>query len=161
MDETYNIYCDESRVENVESDKMIIGALFIPRQKKKKIVNDIKKILKSFDFSYELKWSKSGERYSDFYKKIIDYFIENQDMQFRVIVVDKSKVAYEKYHNNDKELAFFKFYYLMLRPRLLDNSSYYINLDKKPTCDKNIARALHSFLDSYILLHKKNCGIKH
>lgn len=161
MDETYNIYCDESRVENVESNKMTIGAFFIPRQKKKKIVRDIKAIFKDFDFAYELKWSKTGEQYFDFYKKIIDYFIDNQNMQFRVIVVDKSKVAYEKYHNNDKELAFFKFYYLMLKPRLLDNSSYYIYLDKKPTRDKNIARALHSFLDSYILLHKNNCGIKH
>ncbi len=157
--EIYNIYCDESRVENIESNKMTIGALFIPRKKKKKIVGDMKAIFKSFDFAYELKWSKTGEKYFDFYKKIIDCFTENQDMQFRIIIVDKSKVAYEKYHNNDRELAFFKFYYLMLKPRLLDNSSYYIYLDKKPTRDKNIARALHSFLDSHILLHKKNCGI--
>ncbi len=160
MSEIYNIYCDESRVENLESNKMTIGALFIPRPKKKKIVRDLKKMFKSFDFVYELKWSKAGEKYFDFYKKIIEYFLDSQDMQLRVIIVDKSKVAYEKYHNNDKELAFFKFYYLMLKPRLFDNSSYYICLDKKPTRDKNIARALHSFLDSHILLRKRNCGIK-
>lgn len=161
MNEIYNVYCDESRVENIESNKMTIGALFIPRKKKKKIIRDIKAMFGNFDFAYELKWSKIGEKYFDLYKKIIDYYIDNQDMQFRVIIVDKSKVSYEKHHNNDKELAFFKFYYLMLKPRLLDNFSYYIYLDKKPVRDKNRARALHSFLDSHILLHKNNCGIKH
>lgn len=161
MNETYNIYCDESRVENIESKKMTIGALFIPRRKKKKIIRDIKAMFKDFNFAHELKWSKTGDKYFDLYKNIIDYFTESKNMQFRIIIVDKSKVAYEKYHNNDKELAFFKFYYLMLKPRLFDNSSYYIYLDKKPTRDKNIARALHSFLDSYILLRKNNCGIKH
>lgn len=161
MNEIYNIYCDESRVENLQSNKMTIGALFIPRERKKKIVKDIKAMFEDFNFAHELKWSKVGEGYFDLYKNIIDYYIDNQNMQFRVIIVDKSRVAYEKYHNNDKELAFFKFYYLMLKTRLLDNSSYYIYLDKKPTRDKNIARALHSYLDSYILLHKDNCGIKH
>ncbi len=32
---TYNIYCDESRVENPKSKNMVIGALFVPRKKKK------------------------------------------------------------------------------------------------------------------------------
>jgi len=38
---TYNIYCDESRVENPKSKNMVIGALFVPRKKKK---NSRKKI---------------------------------------------------------------------------------------------------------------------
>jgi len=91
MDETYNIYCDESRVENIKSNKMTIGALFIPRPKKKKIVRDIKAMFKDFNFAYELKWSKTGDKYFNLYKNIIDYFTENKNMQFRIIIVDKSK----------------------------------------------------------------------
>lgn len=30
---SFNIYCDESRVENLNSRKMVIGALLLPRQK--------------------------------------------------------------------------------------------------------------------------------
>jgi hypothetical protein len=157
----YNIYCDESRVENEDSDKMTIGALFVLRSKKNKVVRELKRIYIENEFSYELKWSKVGDKYFDFYKKIIDYFLNEPDLSFRVIVVDKKKVKKEVYHKNDSELAFFKFYYFMLRSRLLDDSAYYIFLDKKPTRDKNRARALHSFLDSYILWHKKNCNIRH
>jgi len=157
----YNIYCDESRVENEDSDKMTIGALFVLRSKKKKIVKEINKIYLENEFCYELKWTKVGDKYFDFYKKIIDYFIEESELNFRVIIVDKKKVKKEVYHKNDPELAFFKFYYFMLRARLLDDSAYYIFLDKKPTRDKNRARALYSFLSSYILGHKRNCNIRH
>ena len=63
--------------------------------------------------------------------------------------------------NESPELAFFKFYYLMLRKRLLNNKKYYIFLDRKPTRDKNRARALSSFLNSYVLLNKRECAIEH
>lgn len=157
----YNIYCDESRVENIDSKKMVIGALFLPRKEKERITNSIKKIFKKYKFLQELKWSKINKEQKIFYKSIIDFFIEEKDLSFRCIIVDKSKVKYDQYHNNDEELAFFKFYYLMLRSRLSDDNQYYIFLDKKPTRDKNRARALHSFLESYILLNRTNCNIKH
>jgi hypothetical protein len=159
--EVFNIYCDESRVENLDSERMVIGALIIPRYKRNKIVEDIKNIKKEYSFLYEIKWTKTNRSFLDFYKKIIDYFISQESMQYRCIIVDKTKIDYKKYHNEDKELAFFKFYYLMLREKLLDYKHYYIFLDKKPTRDKNRARALHAFLDSHILIHKQNCAIRH
>lgn len=157
----FNIYCDESRVENLDSRFMVIGALFVPRGIQKSIAKEIKGIFSSFNFFQELKWNKVGGKYSDFNKKIIDYFISNEVLQYRCIIVDKSKVKYDVFHENDKELAFFKFYYLMLRNRLDDNNQYYIFLDRKPTRDKNRARSLKAFLDSYVLLHRSNCNIKH
>lgn len=160
-DNIYNVYCDESRVENPESKNMVIGSLFIPRKFKNKINSDIKLILDKYQFDHELKWTKANKKYINLYKSLIDYFIGNQNINFRCIIVDKKKLDLKQYHNNDLEIAFFKFYYHMLKTKLLSNNKYYIFLDKKPTRDKNIARALHSFLDSYILLHKKECGIKH
>lgn len=157
----YNIYCDESRTDNTDSQKMVIGALIILRGNKKTIVKDIKSIYQKHNFSYELKWTKVHKKFFNFYKDIIDYFVSANDLKFRCIIVDKTKVQFKKYHNEDSELAFFKFYYLMLKAKLLDNNVYYIFLDKKPTRDKNRARALHAFLDSYILWNKKNCSINH
>lgn len=157
----YNIYCDESRVENKDSKKMVIGALFLPRKEKTRITNNLKKIFKKYKFLQELKWSRINKEQLAFYKLIIDYFVTEKELSFRCIIVDKSKVKYNQYHNNDEELAFFKFYYLMLRSKLSNNNQYYIFLDKKPTRDKNRARALHSFLESYILLNRTNCNIKH
>lgn len=157
----YNIYCDESRVENIDSKKMVIGALFLLRKEKERIINDLKKIFKKNKFLQELKCSKINKEQQAFYTSIIDYFVTEKDLSFRCIIVDKTKVKYDQYHNNDEELAFFKFYYLMLRSKLANNNEYYVFLDKKPTRDKNRARALHSFLESYILLNRANCNIKH
>lgn len=157
----YNIYCDESRVENKDSNIMVIGALFVPRLERKKISEKLDQLFETYKFHQELKWNKVGEKYTSFYKEIVDYFISNKSLQFRCIVVDKRKVKYTEYHENDSELAFFKFYYFMLRKRLADDNNYFIFLDRKPTRDRNRARALKAFLDSYVLLNKKNCNIKH
>jgi len=157
----YNIYCDESRVENPEYAKMVIGALFLKRTEKDRIVSRIKSLFEKHKFPFELKWIKTSAKYVPLYKDILGYFIEEKDLQYRCIIVNKAKIDYAEHHNNDSELAFFKFYYLMLRTKLLNNKKYYIFLDKKPTWDKNRARALLSFLNSYILLHKEGCAIEH
>ncbi len=161
MNQTYNIYCDESRVENSDSQYMVIGALFIPRNRKNVVVVDLKNLFKKHDFNYELKWTKTHKKYIAFYQDILDYFIQQEDINFRCIIVDKSKVNLKLCHGGDPEVAFFKFYYFMLRSKLLSHNKYYIFLDKKPTRDKNIVRALHYFLNSHILINKQNCSIKH
>jgi len=158
---TFNIYCDESRVENENSCKMVIGAILIPREQAKKISKEIKEIKTINNFFQEIKWNKTGEKFDSFYRQLINYFVKNKNIQFRCIIVDKSAVEYDVYHDNDKELAFYKFYYLMLRAKLADNNHYYIFLDRKPTRDKNRARSLKAYLDSYVLLHKSECNIQH
>lgn len=159
--ESYNIYCDESRVENKNSDKMTIGALILLRSKKEKTVEEIKNILMKYKFNYELKWSKVGDKYMDLYKELIDYFFENSSLSFRGIIVDKRKVQFKKYHNGSMETAFYKFYYIMLKAKLVSQTEYYIFLDKKPSRDRNIVNALNHFLEFHIFKNKKDCKIKH
>jgi len=161
IEKAYNIYCDESRVENRDAARMVIGALIIPREMKKELAQQMQQIFDKHSFQGELKWAKTINRFTGFYQEVIDFFLSSIDMQYRCIVVDKSKPDYLAYHNDDAELAFFKFYYLMLRQKLFDFKRYYVILDKKPTRDKNRARALHSYLESYILLHRESCTIVH
>jgi hypothetical protein len=140
---------------------MVIGALLLLRGNKSKVVEDLKGLQQRYGFIHEIKWTKTGRKFVDFYKALIDYFIIRSDLRYRCIIVDKDKVDYTHYHNDDKELAFFKFYYLMLKQKIMDFKDYYIFLDRKPTRDKNRARALHAYLESHILLHKQECSIKH
>jgi len=156
-----NIYCDESRVENTDSKKMVIGSLFIPRKERDSIVEGLKQIYNKHKFVFELKWTKTNVMFKSYYQDIVDYFVKSDFMQFRCIVVDKTNINYEEYHNDDRELAFFKFYYFMLKVKLLNHNKYYIIIDKKPTRDKNRARSLHYYLSSYILLNNQNCSMKH
>jgi len=158
--DTYNLYCDESRVENIDSNKMTIGVIEIPRYKKNEVTNCLKNIFFKHSFFYELKWTKVNKRFLPMYKELVDYFFNQALLSFRCIVIDKRKVKLKDYHNNDEELAFFKFYYLLLKEKLLSGNKYYIFLDKKPTRDKNRARALLYYLDSFVILHRNKCTIK-
>lgn len=159
--EVYNIYCDESRVENNDSDKMTIGALILLRSKKEKVARDIKKIYLKHHFKYELKWTKVGDKFFPLYEELINYFLANEYLSFRGIVVNKQEVKFKEYHNNSLETAFYKFYYIMLKTKLLSNNEYYIFLDKKPTRDVNVIKALNYFLEFHILKNRQNCQIKH
>lgn len=161
LSNVFNIYCDETRVENQNSRKMVIGAIIIPRLKKKKVIYQLQSLKKTYSFHQEIKWNKVGNKYHKFYTKIIDLFLNSNEIQFRCIVVDKSLINYDLYHKGDEELAFFKFYYLLLSPVFQNSYSYYVFLDKKPTRDKNRARALKSYLNSYTLLKKQECKVIH
>jgi len=161
MDNIINIYCDESSVENNESKFFVIGAVFVSRNKKNSVLGKFKKIAKEYSHSTELKWNKVGSKYLDFYKKIVDLFVTSDDLIFRSIIVEKNKVDFDGYHNNDRELAFYKFYYLLLKEKLANQNNYYIFLDRKPTRDRNRARSLHSFLESYVLFNRVNTNIRH
>lgn len=156
-----NIYCDESRVENQNSEHMVIGAIVVPRNHKESIVKKIKSLKAKHNFFQEIKWNKTGETFGVFYKDLVELFRDHEHVSFRAVIVDKTKVAYDMYHDNDEELAFFKFYYLLLRELLEDQSEYYVFLDKKPTRDKNRARALKAYLDSHLLYQRDRSQIKH
>jgi hypothetical protein len=82
-------------------------------------------------------------------------------LSFRGIIVDKRKVKFKEYHNGSLETAFYKFYYIMIKVRLLSQNEYYVFLDKKPSRDKNIVNALNHFLEFHISKNKRNCKIKH
>lgn len=157
----FNIYCDESSVENKNLRFMVIGSLFLPRNKKQIKAKQIKKLLERSKAYNELKWSKTTRRNLKAMELIVDYILGDVDFSFRFIVVDKKKIDFKTYHENDEELAFFKFYYLMLRNRLLDGNSYYIFLDKKPTRERNRIQSLSSFLKAYVYKHRSDCSIKH
>lgn len=146
----FNIYCDESSIDNPKSPTMVIGALFIERS----IVPEIKKRIKEIRIKHgvngELKWVKTSSKVLPFYEELFGYLfsIDASKVTFRCIVVDKSKVNYEKYHKQDKELAFYKFYYQLLKRRLKDDK-YYISLDFRPSKNKNSVRRLGEFLGMF------------
>ena len=84
--------------------------------------------------------------------------LQKQGLEFGVKNVKEAK---KQILDNDKELAFYKFYYLLLKKKLENHNDYYIFLDRKPTRDKNRARSLQSFLESHILFNCVNTHIKH
>lgn len=159
MSDTYNIYCDESSVDNLNSDFMVIGALFIEREKVPTIKDKIKEFQNKYYIKGELKWVKTSAKTLDFYNELFNYLFSTDSLglSYKCIVVNKKVVDYKKYHDGDKELAFYKFYYHLLKNKLHQDKKYYIFLDFRPSRDKNRVRRLGEF---FTLIYGENT-IKH
>ncbi len=152
----FNIYCDESSIDNPNSLMMVIGALFVERTLVPEIREKIKEIRKKHSINGELKWVKTSTKTLPFYEEVFGYLfsLDSLKVTFRCIVIDKTQVDYGKYHQQDKDLAFYKFYYQLLKRRLKDDK-YYIFLDFRPSKNKNSVRRLGEFLEMFTK------GIKH
>ena len=121
----YVIYCDESCHDlTLHHHFMSIGGLKVPRDKKTDLSRQLRQLTRSCHLNSELKWSKVSNKRLEDYKKIIDFFFEHEELHFRAIVVDQSKIQLEKYHGKDRELAFYKFYYEMLEKWLEERGEY-------------------------------------
>jgi len=155
----YNIYCDESSVEN-PSKYFVIGAVFVPRDQKDVISNKIKSIKQKYFFKKEIKWNKVTDKFIGFYKDIIDYFISNIDLEFKCIIVDKKKVDL-RFHDNDSELMFYKFYYQLLKHKFRNDSQYYVFTDLKTRSFKPRFEQLRKYLVNYSRKNNINVNIKH
>lgn len=155
----FNIYCDESSVENL-LPFFVIGALLIPRSQKKKIVADLKNIKSKYRFQKEIKWNKVTSKYLPLYKELIDYFADNNDIEFKSILIKKDLINMD-YHDNDKELMFYKFYYQLLKRRFKKDSSNYIFTDYKSRRIKLRLKTMQSFLSNFSEIRNSNINIKH
>lgn len=131
----YNVYCDEScHLKSNDSKYMLIGAIYCPKFKVKKINEYIEHLKKNYNLSdkIELKWNKIDKKTEKLYLDIITYFFNNDDLKFRVIVIDKTKLNHEKYNQTENDF-YHKAYYEMLKYIITPGNSYNIYPDIKDT----------------------------
>jgi len=132
-----DIYCDESRLEFLESKEdgfMVIGSLWILREQRDELKQKIKQLKKKYNFNVEIKWTKISYKMINFYKELLDIFVEYKEFHFfKAIVVDTSKINFE-YHQNNSDIGFYKFYYQVLVHKMNTASKhhdYYVYVDDK------------------------------
>lgn len=131
----YNVYCDEScHLVSNDSRYMLIGAVYCPKYKVKKVNEYIEHLKENYNLSekIELKWNKIDKKTEKLYLDIINYFFNNDDLKFRVIVVDKTKLDHEKYNQTENDF-YHKAYYDMLKYIIIPGNSYNIYPDIKDT----------------------------
>lgn len=147
MREHINIYCDEScHLQNDKQSVMVLGAIHCPASKKDEIFLRIDELKRKYDLIpkhnkhpkenrtyYEIKWNKVSKSQINFYRDVIDYFFDDDDLSFRVLVVpDKSLLDYEKYgHTHDT--FYYKMYFSMLKAILQPEFAHNIYIDIKDT----------------------------
>ena len=149
----YNIYCDEScHLKSNNSKYMLIGAIYCPKIKVKEINNYIKKLKENYNLSnnIELKWNKIDKKTENLYLDIIDYFFNNNDLKFRVMVIDKERLNHKKYNQTENDF-YHKAYYEMLKYIINRNNSYNIYPDIKDTNSYYYHQVMLNYLKIKIL----------
>jgi hypothetical protein len=114
--ELIHIYCDESR-QCGKHRFMLLGGIWIPASKEiefselcSKFRSQEPHLLTAF-----FKWEKAtSTNFSKFYKQFVDLFFSYEHITFNCMVIDTHKVKYDKFHQGDRELAFYKFYFFLL-----------------------------------------------
>lgn len=145
-----NIYCDEScHLEHDNANSMLMGAISCPASEKKRINTEIRAIKEKHGLSSwtEIKWTAVSPSKLDFYIELVDYFIKEQNLSFRAVVIkDKSNLNHAKFNQGSHDLWYYKTYFYLLDAIISYNEEYRIFIDIKDTCGGPKVKKLHEVL---------------
>lgn len=149
MNNSINFYCDEScYLKNDGINVMVLGTVWCESDKKKDIFHQLREIKKNNNLSpyFEAKWTKVSKGRLDFYTDLINYFFNNNDLHFRVLVVpEKSELKHDIY-NQTHDAWYYKMYFTLLKAVIDPRSKNRIFLDIKDTRSSSKIRKLHEIL---------------
>jgi hypothetical protein len=149
----FDVYCDESSPEAIASENsdnkfLMIGSLWLPRDKRAQFKDAIHELRNKHKVGGEFKWNRISPSRLEFYCELIEmFFSKEDDLRFRCIAVDCDKVNLTKFHANDQELGFYKFYYQLLHHWVLDFNEYAFYLDYKKNRKRDRLHVLRDCLD--------------
>ncbi|MBM3151792.1 MAG: DUF3800 domain-containing protein [Chloroflexi bacterium] len=139
MSEIFNVYCDEScHLENDRLPIMVLGAVWCSLEKRREIAVRIREIKKQHGIppNFEIKWVKVSPAKLDFYLSVMDYFFDDDDLHFRGLIADKTRLRHKE-HNQTHDDWYYKVYFDMLKVILFPHSRYRIYIDIKDTQSKS------------------------
>jgi hypothetical protein len=141
----FEIYCDENHPElftskNSTAHYLMIGSLWLPTELRSEIKDKIWALREKHNAWVEIKWCKVSKGKLPFYLELVELFQSyGQELRFRCIAVDHKSFD-SRWHKNDNELGFYKFYYQLLHHWIADFNKYGIFCDIKT--NRNLKRLL-------------------
>jgi len=146
INKTFNFYCDEScHLENDKYPFMLISYVSSSYNQVKLHSRNIRSLKMKHFFKGEMKWSALSKSQYPFYKELIEYFFAT-DLQFRAIVIDKSKLKHESFHQSHDDF-YDKMYYQLLNKKIYPENNYNIYMDIKDTHSYEKAASLKNYLN--------------
>ena len=149
MSEFYNFYCDESlHLPNDHSKIMVLGGIWCPKDKAPTINKEIREIKSKHGIRTELKWVKlSSSKYSA-YEELINYFFSNNDLHFRILIIDNKDAINHELHHQTHDEWYYKMYFQLIKTILNPSDIYNIYLDIKDTKSKSKVKRLKDILNN-------------
>lgn len=147
----YNFYCDEScHLEHDNSNVMVLGGVWCPKEKRHQINGRIKeiKIRNNVPVQAELKWTKVSPSKIQVYIDLMEYFFDETDLHFRgLLIPDKKKLNHQMFNQTHDEW-YYKMYFSMLKAMLVPTDIYNIFIDIKDTHSAERAKKLWSVISN-------------
>jgi hypothetical protein len=151
MSEVFNIYCDEScHLEHDPHKVMVLGAVWCPAEKAREIAVRIREIKATHRLPsrFEIKWTKVSPAKTRFYRDVVDYFFDDDDLHFRAVVIaDKTQLRHQDFGQNH-DTWYYKMLFQLLAPLLSPQNQFRIYLDIKDTRSAAKIRKLHEVLSN-------------
>lgn len=154
---SWEVYCDETHPELFVagpeakvSTHAAIGSVWIRTVDRAMLKRRINVLRTSYNIWGEAKWTKVTESSLEFYKALSDLVLTDTGVRFRSIVIDATQLDLRRYHEDDPELGFYKFYYQMLRPWLWPGDSYRLFCDRKVNRDTSRLSTLGTVLGNAV-----------
>lgn len=148
MTQAYNVYCDEScHLENDHQPVMVLGGVWCLQDKAREIAVRVREIKLQYGLpaSFEIKWGKVSPAKAEFYRAILDYFFDDDDLHFRAWVANKTNLRHADFGQSHDDW-YYKMMFGLLEPILSPNARYRIYLDKKDTRSARKVAKLHDVL---------------
>lgn len=129
-----DLFCDES--DTHRRTYFLIGGIECSPRRSEIITNKIKLLKLEKNCDHELKWTGIGnnERYIEIYKSLIDVFLNDRYMNFKVMKFNKNR-DWKKWSKSEDE-RFYKCYYYFLQSFMNPFKRYQIYLDEKEVSKK-------------------------
>lgn len=112
-----NVYIDESgHTDDPNSNNMVLGALWVSITQLPLLTDAVRTIKKKHEIAphREIKWTKVSRAKIEYYKDIIDAFVGIEQVNYRAIIIDKTKVDYEA-HGKTRDDFYYTMQYLLVR----------------------------------------------
>lgn len=148
--ECINLYCDESNhLFHNENKIMTLGYISCINAKVREANIAIRALKEKHGLKneYEIKWTKVSNKMMPLYSDLMDYFFENDYLQFRAIVANKEGLDYERFGISHDDW-YYRMYYLLLGKSLMENNQYNVYIDIKDTCSQNKVNRLKEVLNN-------------
>lgn len=123
------IFADES---NLNSKYLLIGGIWVDELTYKAVVEECNQFKASINWTLDAKfnWKNVSRLTLSHYKNFIDIFFK-YNLKFNAIVINQKEVCLKDNDENDFELGFYKFYYLLLwHNSIKDNKEFEYHISR-------------------------------
>ncbi len=151
MNQSYNIYCDEScHLEHDGIKPMGLGCVWCAKEDRLEIFKELRslKIKHNLKPHCELKWNAVSPAKIDYYMDVINYFFSNPKLHFRALIVaDKSQLNHSFFHQTHDDF-YYKMYFNLLKIIITPGDYYEVFIDIKDTRSEQKVKKLKEYISN-------------